>query len=297
MSLRTLVLGGSGQLGREVVAQARQARGPVLGLAHHQCEITHREAIAYWLESFRPELVINCAAYTKVDDCEHNPATAHAVNELGPMLLAQACEKAGIRLVHVSTDYVFDGQGNTPYREDSTTAPRSVYGESKLAGEGRVLAYGRTLVVRTSWLFGPGGPNFVATIRRLLAKGEPLRVVSDQVGCPTYAPFLARALWQLVERGATGVVHFANREPTSWHGLATAIAAAEAPQVSVEAVSSDEFPRPARRPAYSVLDVTKAQTLLGRTVEPWAWGLAEYLDRLRSEAQFRRGNTFRGGTP
>lgn len=293
MSTRTLVLGGTGQLGREVVALGRRARMPVLGLSHRECDITDREAIAHWMHSFHPELVINCAAYTQVDDCEHNPASAHAVNELGPMLLVQAAEKAGARLVQVSTDYVFDGQSTEPYTEDSPTAPRSVYGESKLAGERRALAYGKTLVVRTSWLFGPGGPNFVATICRLLAQnklsGAPLRVVNDQVGCPTYAPFLARAIWQLVERGTLGTIHYCNRESVSWHGFAIAIARSEAPRVPVQPITTAELPRPAKRPAYSVLDVTRVEGVLGRTVEPWAWGLAEYLDRLRSEAPFRGG--------
>ncbi len=146
-----------------------------------------------------------------------------------------------------------------------------------------MLAWERSLVVRTSWLFGPGGPNFVATIRGRLAKGEPLRVVDDQVGCPTYTPFLANALWELAGSGLTGVVHYRNRDAVSWHGFASEIARAVAPGATVTPVATTEFPRPARRPAYSVLDVARFEAATGRGVEPWLWGLAEYLDRARRE--------------
>lgn len=284
MSLRTLVFGGSGLLGRAVVAEGRRRRYPVLGLSSRVGDVTDRERVAYWMESYRPELLINCAAYTRVDDCEYNPATAFAINEVGPLVLAEAAAKAGARLLHLSTDYVFAGDASAPYSEEAKCGPLSVYGESKLAGERRALAYDRSLVVRTSWLFGPGGPNFVATIRGRLARGEPLRVVDDQVGCPTYTPFLANALWQLAGSRLTGVVHYRNRDPVSWHGFACEIARSVAPGRAVTPIATAESPRPARRPAYSVLDVARFEAETGRAVEPWAWGLAEYLDRARREA-------------
>ncbi len=283
MSVRTLVFGGTGMLGRALVAEGRRRRLPVLGLSRLEGDVTGRERVAYWMDAYRPELIVNCAAFTRVDECEHNPATAFAVNELGPMVLAEAAAKAKARLVHLSTDYVFAGEAQEPYREDAATGPASVYGESKLAGERRALAYERTLVVRTSWLFGPGGPNFVATLRGRLAKGEPLKVVDDQVGCPTYAPYLANALWKLAASSLVGVVHYRNRDPVSWHGFACEIARMVAPGATVTPVSTAEFPRPAKRPAYSVLDVSRFEAETGDSVEPWLAGLAEYLIRARPE--------------
>jgi dTDP-4-dehydrorhamnose reductase len=193
----------------------------------------------------------------------------------------------GARLVHVSTDYVFDGTAREPYKETAPTGPLSVYGKSKLEGERRALEYDRALVVRTSWLFGPGGPNFVATMVGLIEAGKvPLRVVDDQVGCPTYAPFLASALLDLSQGGArlgtTGIVHYRNREPVSWYAFATEIARQWAGgRVEVSPVTTAEFPRPAPRPAWSVLDVARFEEITGRLVEPWVWGLAETLARMR----------------
>jgi dTDP-4-dehydrorhamnose reductase len=233
-------------------------------------------------------VVFNCAAMTAVDACESDEERALAVNAGGVANAAALARAAGARLVQVSTDYVFDGSAREPYREDAPAAPRSAYGRSKLAGEAEALAGDVALVVRTSWLFGPGGGNFVATMLRLIAAGtDPLRVVDDQVGCPTYAPYLARALWDLAElgpgRGAAGIVHYRNREPVSWCGFAREIAASWAPAVGVEPVTTADFPRPAPRPAYSVLAVERFEELAGRPVESWRAGLGEYLDTLRAE--------------
>jgi dTDP-4-dehydrorhamnose reductase len=181
-------------------------------------------------------------------------------------------------LVHVSTDYVFDGEGQRPYTENDAVAPRAVYGASKLEGEREAAADPRALVVRTSWLFGPGGPNFVTTMLRLIEGGQtPLRVVDDQVGAPTYTPFLARALWDLAAQNARGVIHYCNRDAASWCGFARAIVASTRPETEVVPVTTDEFPRPAPRPRYSVLDTGRVERLLGRPVEPWLAGLSDYL--------------------
>ncbi len=279
--MRTLVLGGTGMLGQAVTLVGRRRGFPVLALPRQTADVTSPAALAGWMGSFRPELVINCAAFTKVDDCETRRELAFAVNGEGAGHAARAAASAGAHFVHVSTDYVFDGQATEPYRPDSAVAPISVYGASKLEGERQALAYERAAVVRTSWLFGPGGPSFVTSIANKVRRGEgPLSVVDDQVGGPTYTRFLARALFDLAERKATGIFHYQNRGPVSWHGLATAIAVALAPGFVVLPVSTAEFPRPARRPAYSVLDVSGLEGLLGRRVEPWSWGLAEHLQRL-----------------
>ncbi|MFY9822571.1 MAG: dTDP-4-dehydrorhamnose reductase [Thermoanaerobaculia bacterium] len=284
--MRCLVFGGTGMLGQAVVAEARSRGWAALGLSHAQADVTNLAHTA----DFRPELVVNCAAFTKVDACETEPERAFAVNGEAVAHVAAFARRVGARLVHVSTDYVFAGSASEPYREDSPTGPLSVYGRSKLAGEAHALAYERGLVVRTSWLFGPGGPNFVATLVELIEAGRvPLRVVRDQEGCPTYTPFLARALLDLAQREVTGVVHYRNREPVSWYAFAVEIARLWTGAVEVVPVTTAEFPRPAPRPAYSVLDVTRFERYAGRPVEPWEAGLVETLRHLRELSQGRRG--------
>ena len=280
--MRCLVFGGAGMLGQAVIAEARSRGWAALGLSRAQADVTDRGRLLEWADVFRPELVINCAAFTRVDDCEAETARAFAVNGEAVGNAAAAAARAGARLVHVSTDYVFDGEAREPYREDAPAAPRSVYGASKLEGERRALAGGGSLVVRTSWLFGPGGPNFVATMVDRIESGRlPLQVVRDQEGCPTYTAFLAAALLDLARLGATGIVHYRNRGPVSWYAFAAEIARLWCGTAEVEPVTTAEFPRPARRPAYSVLDVTAFEKLTGRTVEPWESGLVEMLSWLK----------------
>jgi dTDP-4-dehydrorhamnose reductase len=198
--------------------------------------------------------------------------------------VAAATDSAGARLLHVSSDYVFDGTAREPYKEDAATAPLSAYGRSKLLGERHALAYPKGLAVRTSWLFGPGGPNFAATMASMIRQGKlPLRVVDDQVGRPTYTRFLARALVDLAALPVTGVLHYGNREPVSWYAFATEIARQLGGAVEVIPVTTAEFPRPAPRPAWSVLDVTRFEEIAGRPVEPWNRGLADLLARMRTE--------------
>ncbi|HEX3531597.1 MAG TPA: dTDP-4-dehydrorhamnose reductase [Thermoanaerobaculia bacterium] len=288
--MRCLILGGTGMLGRALTAEARRRGQAALALSREQADVTDAGRLRYWMESFRPELVVNAAAYTKVDACEgEGREQAFAVNGAAVGNIAAAAAAGGARLIHVSTDYVFDGKGTTPYREDDPTAPLSVYGQSKLEGERQALRYldskANALVVRTSWLFGPGGPNFAATMVHLIQQGRlPLRVVADQTGAPTYTPFLARAILDLAPVPVTGIVHYRNREPVTWHAFAREIAAlwaAPAETVDVLPVTTAEFPRPAPRPAWSVLDVERFESLMGRRVEPWVWGLADYLARIR----------------
>ena len=270
-------------LGHSLVTAARARGHAALALSREQADIEDAGRLRYWAETFRPEAVINCAAYTKVDLAEGDGREkAFAVNGSAVRNVVAAASAVGARLLHVSTDYVFDGTAREPYREDAPVNPLSVYGQSKLAGEQEALSYDRSLAVRTSWLFGPGGPNFVATMVRLIEDGKlPLRVVHDQEGCPTYTPYLAGALLDLAPLGLTGVVHYRNRERASWCDFAEAIARLWSGTAEVVPVTTKEFPRPAPRPAYSVLDVSRFEQAVGRRVEAWEAGLAEYLSGLR----------------
>jgi len=272
-------------LGRAVAAEWRRHGRAVLALSRDQADIRDRSRLIAHAGRFRPRLIVNCAAFTRVDDCETERDLALEINGAAVANVVAAAEHVGADLIHLSSDYVFDGEADAPYREGAITGPRSVYGESKLRGEHQALRYERTLVLRASWLFGPGGPNFAATIRRLLRQGRvPLRVVDDQVGCPTYTPFLARAIRELAAVGKRGVLHYRNREAVSWHGFATEIANVVDAGAEVVPVSTADFPRPAPRPAYSVLDVTLFETAVGRRVEPWIAGLVSYLETLGNDS-------------
>jgi dTDP-4-dehydrorhamnose reductase len=277
--LRALVLGGTGMLGRAIVRHWRLRGQPCLALGHGQADLLDADGLLEWSHRFQPQVVINCAAFTQVDACEEQTEKAMAINGDGVANAVRAAAATDAQLIHISSDYVFDGQATGPIPEDAPTNPLSAYGRSKLRGEEVAREYPRALVLRTSWLFGPDGPNFVATIRRLLLEGRtPLRVVDDQWGRPTYTPFLARAIADLTQRGTVGTLHYGNRSPATWHELAVQIAHWVDPQAEVLAVTTAEFPRPAHRPAYSVLDVSRFEATVGRRVETWISGLAAYLD-------------------
>ena len=276
---RAVVLGAAGQLGREVADELRRHGAEVLAADRGRADLCDTEGTAALAARFGARAVYNCAAYTDVDGCESNLDLAMEVNGRAPERLAAALP-SNCRLIHISTDYVFDGRGRRPYCEGDATSPQTAYGHSKLRGERGVLdADG--LVVRTSWVFGPEGRNFVSAIASRIGQGKPLRVVSDQVGCPTYAPYLARALVDLASAGASGIVHYCNTPATSWHGFALAIADALGLNVPITPIESSELTRPAARPAYSVLDTAGFEALTNREVEGWRPGLDEYFERLR----------------
>ena len=229
----------------------------------------------------RPDWIINCAGYTQVDRAEAEPEAAQRVNAEGPANLARAAHQTGARLLQISTDYVFDGTATRPYREDDPVGPLNVYGRTKLAGEQAVqeILPRAHLIVRTQWLFGEGSPNFVATILRLARERSELKVVNDQHGRPTYAPDLAGALWKLIACDARGTVHCANEGEATWFDVATAAVGAAGLRVRVEPCATTDMPRPAPRPAFSVLDCARYTTLVRSPMQPWAAGLAEYVRR------------------
>ncbi len=275
---RAVVLGAAGQLGREVADELRRRGIDALAADRRRADVTDTEAIVALAARFGAAAVYNCAACTDVDGCETDPEAALEINGRAPARLAAALPRT-CRLIHVSTDYVFDGRGRRPYREDDETAPGTAYGRSKLDAEQAVADAGG-IVVRTSWVFGPEGRNFVSAIAARLGRGEPLRVVSDQIGCPTYAPYLARALVDLQAAGAAGIVHYCNAPATSWHGFAIAIVGALGLNAEVEPIATADLPRPAVRPAYSVLDVARFESITNRRVEKWTSGLDDYFERL-----------------
>jgi dTDP-4-dehydrorhamnose reductase len=252
---RILVTGARGMLGAAVVRAAESGGHDVVARTREQLDVTDLASVRAALEASRPQVVVNCAAYTDVDGAESDEATALAVNGAGPGNVARAAADIGARVVHVSTDYVFDGSSSRPYVEADEPAPRSAYGRTKLAGEGAVLAAsGRNVVARTSWLFGAGGRNFVDTMLALGTERDVVEVVTDQVGCPTWSGHLADALVSLAGRDdAAGLYHVAGAGECSWHDLAVEVFAQAGVDCRVEPTDSTAMQRPAPRPAYSVL--------------------------------------------
>ena len=279
-SARPIVVAGShGQLGRAVLAAAAARGLPAEGRDIDTIDITDRRAVTTWLTGARPWAVVNCAASTAVDDCESREDEALAVNATAVGHLAGACNQIDAALIHVSTDYVFDGRARRPYREDDPTSPASAYGRTKLLGEAQAATALQHLIVRTAWLYGHGGRHFVGAIRGQIEAGSRhLRVVADQHGSPTFCGDLAEAILDLAELKARGIFHAVNAGETTWHGFALEIARLLGADVDVEAVTTDAFPRPAPRPAYSVLDISRLTAVLGRPMPTWQDALARYLE-------------------
>ncbi len=277
-----LVTGGRGQLGRALQVAAASRGIPVTAPDLPELDITDPAAVHAAVRTVRPEAVINCAAYTDVDGAEAEPGRALEVNGIAVGHLAAACTEAGALLVQLSTDYVFSGELSRPYREEDPPAPLGAYGRSKLEGERRAAACPDHLVVRTAWLYGVGGRNFVEAIRRQIARGVgELRVVADQRGSPTYAADLAEAILDLVAAGARGVVHAVNEGFTTWHGFAEAIVEELGAGVPVRPITTAQLHRPAPRPASSALDTSRLAAILGRRMPPWRDALRRYLEAAR----------------
>ncbi len=283
-----LIVGAHGQVGAELMARAGSRS--IVGFGHSDLDITHADAVSAAVRQIRPRLLINAAAYTAVDRAEGEPALAYAVNRDGPANLAAACGAARIPLFHLSTDYVFDGRKPGPYVESDAPLPTGIYGASKLAGEeairARLHAY---LILRVSWVFGAHGNNFVRTMLRLTAMRPELRVVADQHGAPTYAGALADQLLALADRHGAGealpwgTYHYCGGPATNWHDFAQVIFQ-EAAAVgllprppTLQAISTADYPTPARRPANSRLDATQAQERLRLAPHQWRDGLRETL--------------------
>ena len=263
-------------LGTDLQEELAVRGEPFVALSRSELDVTDSRLVEAAVHEHLPDVIVNCAAYTKVDLAEEHEHAANAINGSAVELLAAAANEVGALLVQVSTDFVFDGRNDRPYEVTDAPHPLSAYGRSKFLGEVAATHAKRHLIVRTSWLFGTHGPNFVEAIRAQIRKEtNPLRVVSDQRGRPTYTPHLARAIVRLAQQGAEGVVHYADAGECSWFDFACAIAAGS--DRKVIPVTSDEFPRPAPRPAYSVLSTERYERLTGVAPDSWREGLADYL--------------------
>ncbi|MEQ8735673.1 MAG: dTDP-4-dehydrorhamnose reductase [Rhodospirillaceae bacterium] len=289
---KILITGASGQLGHALTQHTNDPNIFVLGYDRASLDVTNKEAVNRIVLSAKPDVVINAAAYTAVDKAENDAETAFSVNRNGPLNLASACVQLGVPLIHVSTDYVFDGAKRTPYSETDSTSPLGVYGTSKLAGEDAIREIcNHHIILRTAWLYGVHGKNFVKTMLRLSESEDTLRVVNDQHGSPTFANDLATGIFEIVAQLTNenvpthgfGTFHSANAGQTTWHEFANRIIELAAPitgkKPTVNGIATSEYPVPARRPANSILNCSKLSETYGVTLRPWDQALADMLSK------------------
>lgn len=280
---KILVVGCGGMLGQALVKQLMgkcelvQAAWPDANESQELLDITKQTEVDKFIKKYQPNIVFNCAAYTDVDGAEDDENTAFSVNGIGAGILAHSCKDNNSLLVHISTDYVFDGDGVGPYSVDDVTGPIGAYGRGKLAGEELIKKSGCAFtIIRTSWLFGSGGKNFVDTILKLASEKDKIKVVDDQVGCPTYTVDLAECMVSLTEKDSRGVYHFCNGPECSWYEFACEIVKLSKSDCEVLPCGSDEYTTKAQRPGYSVLDVSETVKVIGE-IRSWQDCLSEYI--------------------
>ncbi|HEY9757196.1 MAG TPA: dTDP-4-dehydrorhamnose reductase [Oculatellaceae cyanobacterium] len=282
-TMKLLVTGAGGMLGQALVPCLKSRQHDVTALPKEELNVTNFDRVQQVLAKTKPELILHCGAYTKVDQAESEPALAYHINGYGTENLAVACNALNIPLLYVSSDYVFDGEQQYPYNTWDATRPLSIYGKSKLAGEKAVMRHlQRFYIVRTSWLYGPNGKNFVETILGLAEQNKPLRVVSDQHGTPTCTLSLSELIADLIETKRYGVYHAADEGVTNWYEFAKEIVADY--KIEVHPIETKDMPRPATRPKYSVLDKTTLLSTIGRESIPWRESLKTYLDLRKTKA-------------
>lgn len=285
--LNILVTGANGQLGNEMRLLGATSKNNYIFTDVTELNITDKAAISDMVKEHRIQVIINCAAYTNVDKAEDDEATADLLNHTAARYLAEAAKEADAVLIHVSTDYVFHGDKNVPYTEDEPTSPLGVYGRTKLAGEQAIQQSGcRYLIFRTAWLYSSFGNNFVKTMRRLTSERDTLNVVFDQVGSPTFAGDLARAIFEVVEKeayvGTEGIYHYSNEGVCSWYDFAVEISNLSHTRCDIRPCHSDEFPSKVTRPSYSVLDKTKLKKTFGIVVPHWKESLVKCIEQLNA---------------
>jgi dTDP-4-dehydrorhamnose reductase len=282
--MRILVTGAGGILGR-AMGERLQGANTLFLWGREEADLTDEAQVRAAARGITFDAIVHAAAMTNVDGCESAPEEAMRANRDATRHMADLARERSATFVYVSTDYVFDGTKRSPYLEEDPVGPINAYGRSKLEGERAAVASGaRTVIVRTSWLFGPGGKNFVDTIASKLERGESLRVVDDQKGSPTYSRDLAHAIELLLRRGSVGTVHATNSGATTWYGLAREIARVLGSDASITAVTTEEFPRPAARPHCSVLSGARFRAWTGENLRPWEEAVGHYLASRRSRA-------------
>lgn len=275
--MKLMVTGAGGMLGQALVPCLEARDHQVIDLPKEKLDVTHYNQVLEAISTEKPDLVVHCAAYTKVDQAESEPGLAYLINGYGTENIAVACANHNIGMLYVSSDYVFDGEQNTPYTTWDRTRPLSVYGKSKLAGEKAVQRHlTRFYIVRTSWLYGPNGRNFVDTIHSMAQERDTLRVVSDQIGTPTCTLSLSETIADLIVTKRWGIYHACDDGVTSWYEFAKEIVSGL--PVQVIPIETKDMPRPATRPKYSVLDKTTTVNTIGRELQPWKESLRAYLD-------------------
>jgi dTDP-4-dehydrorhamnose reductase len=280
--MKILLLGHKGMLGSDLLEQMR-LHHEVVGMDKEEIDITSADDCAKAIEATAPQIVINAAAYTNVDACETAKEECFAVNAEALKNIATACRNKNIRIVHFSTDYVFNGTGSVPYKEDDDCDPINTYGASKLAGENYLQTLAQNyIIIRTAWLYGVNGKNFVWKILEKAKTTPRLTVVDDQLGSPTHTKDLAAAVDHLIEKNAQGIFHVTNRGSCSWYQFAVKILQeAGIDDVEVSPIKSDQFPSPAKRPAYSVMSMQKFIQATGKAMQPWQLGLQDYLESVK----------------
>lgn len=291
--MKIMITGAAGQLGHEIQRQLNLGKSALGDIPYQlqqatvfpvdvaDADITNQNEIMHLIRKNEPDVVIHCAAYTSVDKCETDRDTAFKVNALGSRNVAMACELVGAKMIHVSTDYVFSGTATEPVSEADLTMPQSVYGTTKLLAEQYVRDFcSRWFIVRTAWLYGREGNNFVKTIVRLAKEQGSLKVVNDQVGNPTNAEDLTYHMLQLAATEEYGVYHCTGNGICSWYDFAVEIVRLAGVEASIAPVGTDEFPRPAKRPAYSALDHTMLRSTVGDKMRSWQDALADYFKKM-----------------
>ncbi len=281
--MKAMVIGANGQLGVDLVKSFSASGWEVIPIKHVEVDVRNPQQVTTAISSGTPDVVVNTAAFHKVEECERNPQLAYEVNAVAPMNLARTCREHNSTLIHISTDYVFDGKKQAPYSETDLPSPLNVYGSSKVAGE-HLIAYSteRYFIVRTCGLYGVAGSsgkggNFVETMLRKAASGDPIRVVHDQVLTPTFTEDLARGIVQLATTDAYGLYHLSSDGQCSWYEFARAIFELEGLKVSLSPVTTDQFPSPVKRPPYSVMSKQKIKAAGVTAVRPWQEALSQYL--------------------
>ena len=286
-----LVTGAEGQLGSDLVLLLVLSGYKVFGMGKSELDITNEEEVNKVVSFLKPEIIIHCAAYTQVDNAESDSDTVFLINGIGTRNIAIAAESNRSKLIYISTDYVFDGCSTTAYHEFSPVSPINIYGTSKLAGEMMVRDFhSKFFIVRTSWVFGVNGNNFVKTMLQLSKEREQLKVVHDQIGCPTYTVDLSKCIIQLMETNKYGIYHVSNSGSCSWFDFAKEIFKQTKIPIKLEPCTTDEFPRPAKRPKYSILDHMGLRINHFDPMPHWKSALTRFLLQLKDQKMVIKGD-------